>query len=45
MIRYVLSVNGNFCGYFESIEEAEHMLELIKRDTIVKFYNIYEKEK
>lgn len=44
MTRYALYVNGNFCGYFESIEEAEHMLELIKRDTNVKFHNIYKKE-
>ena len=43
MIRYVLYVNGNFCGYFESTEKAEHMLELIKRDTNVKFYDIYKK--
>lgn len=44
MTRYVLYVNGNFCGYFESIEEAEHMVDLIKRDTNVKSYNVYEKE-
>ena len=44
-MRYVLYVNGILCGYFESIEKAEHMLELIKRDTNVKWYNIYEKEK
>ena len=44
MTRYVLYVNGNFCGYFESTEKAEHMLELIKRDTNVESYDIYKKE-
>lgn len=45
MKRYVLWINGqHFCGYFESREEAEKMVELIIKTTKVDFFNIFEEE-
>ena len=42
---YKLSVNGNFCGYFETEIECERMIELIGKSTTIIYTSIEEVEK
>ena len=44
MNKYSLWINGcYFCGYFESREKAERMVDLMIKTTRIDFYDIFEK--
>lgn len=43
--QYKLSVNGNFCGYFESEEKCEEMVKLIGLNTTIIWCSIEEVER